>query len=106
MISVVPSFWYSVPFWMFEIRRCVTSAPSAALRSRTMPPDCVSSSVVMSDACGVSPTGVTLIVDVATPLWAATDVPFSEDSTSKLPAAFVFEDGVNFSPACPSATVM
>ncbi len=71
---------------MFVILKWVTSAPSLALRLSTMSPDCVSSSVVMLAACGVSPTGVIVIVEVATPLWAATDVPFWDDSTSKVAA--------------------
>ena len=72
----------------------------------TIAPDCVSSSVVMLAACGVSPTGVTVIVDVAAELCAPTDVPFSDDSTSKLPSVVLFDDGVNFKPDRASANVM
>ena len=43
---------------MLLILKCVTSAPSLALRLMTIAPDCVSSSVVMFAGCGVSPTGV------------------------------------------------
>ncbi len=91
---------------MLLILKCVTSAPSAALRLMTMAPDCASSSVVMFAACGVSPTGVTVIVEVATPLWAATVEPSSEDSTSKLPVVSLSVAGVNLSPACASAKVI
>ena len=49
--------------------------------------------------CGVSPTGVMVIVEVAAELWAATVVPSSDDSTSKLPAVLLFASGVNFTPA-------
>ena len=38
-------------------------------------------------------TGVTLMVEVATPLWAATEEPSSEDSTLKLPARLVCRSG-------------
>ena len=72
----------------------------------TMAPDCVSSRVVILATCGVSPTGVTVIVEVAAELWAATVVPSSDDSTSKLPAVFEFTVGVNLSPALASANVM
>ena len=89
-----------MPLAIPEMRKWVTSAPSLALRSTTMSPDCVSSSVVMLATCGVSPTGVTVMVEVATPLCTATVLPSSEDSTSKLPAAVEFGEGVNRRPAC------
>ena len=91
---------------MLLILKWVTSAPSLALRLSTIAPDWVSSSVVMSAACGVSPTGVTVIVDVAAALCAATLVPFSDDSTSKLPSVLELAVGVNFRPALPCAYVM
>ena len=50
---------------MPDISKCVTSAPSLAFLFITIAPDCVSSTVVMSATTGVSPTGVTVIVDVA-----------------------------------------
>ena len=49
---------------------------------------------------------LTVMVEVTDPDWAATEVPSSEDSTSKLPLTLLFAAGVNFSPALPSANVM
>jgi len=95
-----------VPFVMPLMRKWLTSAPSTAARFNKMKPDWVSSSVVMSVTTGVSPTAVTLMVDVATPLWAATENPSSDDSSPKLPPRLVFGFGVKRSPARPSATVM
>jgi len=60
----------------------------------------------MSGATGVSPTGITLMVEVATPLWAATEEPSSEDSTPKLQGRFESAAGVKRSLAWPWATVM
>ena len=91
---------------MLLILKCVTSPPSFALRLMTIAPDCASSKVVMLATCGVSPTGVTVIVEVTELLWAATDVPFSEDSTSKLPVVSTSVAGVNFRPDWASAKVM
>jgi len=71
-----------------------------------MRPDWVSSKVVVSPTTGVSPTGTIEMVEVATPLWAATELPSSDDCTSKLPSAVTFELGVKRSPAWPWATVM
>ena len=59
LIGVVPSFWNSVPLVMLVILKCVTSAPSTALREMTRPlVVCVSSSVVALVTEGVSATGV------------------------------------------------
>ena len=91
---------------MFEMRKWVTSVPSLAFRSRAMLPDWASSSVVMLAACGVSPTGVMVMVEVAMPLWAATLDPFCELWTSKVAGAVRSRAGVNFRPACPWSTVM
>jgi len=67
LISVVPLFWYSVPLLMPVIWKWVTSAPSAALRLITRPVVlCVSSLVVALVTEGVSTTGLTVIVTVAT----------------------------------------
>ena len=61
---------------------------------------------VLSAEVGASLTGVTVMVEVATPLWAATVEPSSEDSTSKLPAVLMSLVGLNFRPAWASAKVM
>ena len=51
-----PSFWNSVPLVMAVILKCVTSAPSAALREMTRPLlVCVSSFVVALVTDGVRP---------------------------------------------------
>jgi len=63
----------------------------------------VSSTVVMFAATGVSPTGVTVMVEVATALWAATLEPSSEASTPKLPGSTESAVGVKRSPAWPWA---
>ena len=66
LIGVVPSFLYSVPLLIPVILKCVTSAPSAALREITSPlVVCVSSLVVALVTDGVSATGLTVIVTVA-----------------------------------------
>ncbi|TXT16435.1 MAG: hypothetical protein FD138_4756 [Planctomycetota bacterium] len=106
LIGVVPSLLNSVPPVMPLILKCVTSALSAALRLMTMAPESVSSSVERFATCGVSPTGVTVIEHVAGLASAATDEPFFESSTTKLPAVLLFGDGRNLIPACPCATVM
>ena len=90
---VTPSAWNSVPPLMLEIRKCVTSAPSLACRSRTIAPDWVSSTVTKPGTIGVSPTGVIVIVEVATPDCAATVVPSCDDSTLKEPGAVAFAGG-------------
>ena len=59
LICVVPSFLYSVPLLIPVILKCVTSAPSAALRASTSPlVVCVSSLVVALVTDGVSATGL------------------------------------------------
>ena len=74
-----------------------------ALRSSRLRPDCMSSSVVLSATTGVSPTGVTVMVEVATALCAATLLPSSDDSTAKLPGRTEAAVGVKVSPAWPWA---
>jgi len=101
LMAVLPSAWKRVPLVMPLMRKWLTSAPSVACRSTTIKAVWVSSSVVMSGTTGVSPTGVTVMVEVATPLWAATFVPSSDDSTPKLPARLVCRSGVKVSPAWP-----
>jgi len=103
LIAVVPSAWKSVPLVIPLMRKCVTSVLSTAARSSTIRPDWVSSTVVMSATTGVSPTGVTVMVDVATSLWAATEEPSSDASRPKLPARLVCRSGVKRRPAWPSA---
>ncbi len=68
LIGVTPSFLIEARRFASSQAKCVTSAPSSALRLMTMAPVSVSSSVVMFATGGVSPTGVTLIVLVALPL--------------------------------------
>src|SRR6267143_3109930 len=63
LIGVVPLFWNSVPLVMPVILKCVTSAPSAALRLITRPEVvCVSSLVVALVTDGVSATALTVKV--------------------------------------------
>ena len=96
VIGVVPSFLYSVPLVMPVILKCVTSAPSAALREITSPlVVCVSSLVVALVTDGVSATGLItrlavsvavekavvpplLVVSASVPLAAAGLVPGAE----------------------------
>ena len=68
VISVVPSFWYSVPSLMPVILKCVTSTPSAQrLRDHQPTVDGASSLVVAVVTDGVSATGliIRLAVSVA-----------------------------------------
>ena len=68
VIDVMPSFWNRVPFVMPVILKCVTSAPSAALRLMTRPLVVWTSSLVVALVTdGVSATGLTVIVAVASP---------------------------------------
>jgi len=99
-MAVLPSAWKSVPLLMPLTRKWLTSPPSVGCRSATIRPVWVSSIVVMSATTGVSPTGVTVMVEVATADCAATLVPSSDDCTPKLPSAVTFESGVKVSPAC------
>ncbi len=91
---------------MFVILKWVTSAPSLALRFSTMSPDCVSSSVVMFAACGVSPTAVMVMVAFTVFPPRPGSLLDVEAWAVKLPLALVFRDGVNFRPALPSAKLM
>ena len=102
VICVVPSFWYSVPLVMPVILKCVTSAPSAALREITSPlVVCVSSLVVALVTDGVSATGLTVIVAFAVlPPRPASPLDV-EAWIVKLPLPKKSAVGVNFSPALP-----
>ena len=65
-MTVVPLLLKSVPPVMPVILKCVTSAPSTALRERTRPDvDCVSSGVVAVVAVGVSAIGFTVSTNVS-----------------------------------------
>ena len=107
LIGVVPSFWNSVPFRMLVIWKCVTSAPSAALRVMTRPlVVCVSSSVVALVTFGVSATVLTVMVAVTTLPPRPALTLLVEACTSKLPNPKKLALGVNFRPALPSAKVI
>src|SRR5229473_750961 len=68
LIGVTTLFWNRVPLVIPVILKCVTSAPSTALRVMTRPDvDCVSSLVVVFVTDGVSAIGVIVIVAVAAP---------------------------------------
>ena len=111
LIAVVPSFWKSVPLVMFVILKCVTSAPSAALREITSPvADCVFCVVAELVTDGVSATGFTVTVAGTTLSFRPASVALVEACTLKpndgVFAEFRFAPGVNFRPAAPSAFVM
>src|SRR5882762_4655502 len=107
LIGVVPLFLNSVPLVMLVILKCVTSAPSTALRVMTNPEVvCVSSLVVAFVTEGVSAIGVIVIVAVAAPGLSTVPTASVEPCTWKLPATIEFAVGVNFNPAPPSAAVM
>ena len=102
VIAVVPSFWNSVPFVIAVILKCVTSAPSAALRLMTRPEVVwVSSFVVAFVTDGVSATALTVMVAVITPPPRPASVFAVEACIWKLPLPKKFAFGVNFSPAFP-----
>ena len=106
-IGVVPSFWNSVPLVMLVILKCVTSAPSPALRQMTRPlVVCVSSSVVALVTDGVSATALTVIVAVTALPPSPASALLVEACTSKLPVPEKLAAGVNFRPALPWAKVM
>src|SRR2546426_807118 len=102
LICVVPLFWNKVPLAIPVILKCVTSAPSAALRLMTRPdPVCVSSLVVALVTDGVSATALTVIVAVARPPPNPASVLFSDDWIWKLKVVVGlnrFALGVNFNP--------
>ena len=83
---------------MPEVRKCVTSGPSSGFGVITMGAEGVSSKVVMSATTGVSPTGVTVIVEVAMALWVATVLP-SSDRTRIGGRDRFFERGIGGIPA-------
>src|SRR5439155_5398568 len=105
-IAVDPSCWNSVPPLIAVTLKCVTSAPSAALRLMTNPDVVCTLTVVAALVIdGVSATGLTVMVAIVegpTPAPSASVAPW----TAKLADPKKFGDGVNFRPAFPSATVM
>src|SRR5437016_4776704 len=109
LIGVTPLFWNSVPLTMLVIWKCVTSAPSAALRLMTRPAAvCVSSLVVVLVTEGVSATALTVIVAVARPPPSPAAELLSEATTLKLPPGGPkkLAAGVNLRPALAWAKVM
>src|SRR5260370_1096914 len=107
LIGVTPLFWNRLPLVIPVILKCVTSAPSTALRVMTSPEVvCVSSLVVEFVTEGVSGIGVMVIVAVAARGLSTVPTASVEPCTWKLPATIEFAVGVNFNPAPPSAAVM
>ena len=106
--GVVPSFKNSVPLvLMFVILKCVTSAPSPALRLMTRPELlCVSSFVVALVTLGVSATEVTVIVagTTAPPKLASAAAVAAWMLNVAVPKKLL--DGVNFKPALATANVI
>jgi hypothetical protein len=104
LMTVVPSFLYSVPLLMPVILKWVTSAPSTALRLNTSPLlVCTPGEVLALLTLGVSATGVTVMVAVAVAPPRPPSLPAVAACAANEPALSLSAVGVNFRPAWPSA---
>ena len=105
--GVVASFWNSVPPLTAVTLKCVTSAPSAALRETTRPElVCRLTTVTAFVIEGGSATGDTVVVAaVALPPSPASEAP-ADAWAENCPLAKLFGAGVNLNPAAPCANVM
>src|SRR4029450_3858963 len=107
LIGVAPSFWNSVPCWMFVILKCVTSPLSAALGVITRPLvvwTCAGVVAFVTD--GGSATALT-VIEAATMSPPRPALALVVDAwTSKLAVPKKFGLGVNLRPAAAGRDVM